>query len=489
MIPSNERRRVRAIALGIACVLGLPLAAQAQDTAKGTTRISTREQRLEQRVDQLQQEVAELKAMIQQQQATTTQAAQTAQQAQATATQAATTAQATSTRVEAAAPSGKPVFSSAPGVSVALHGFIGASAFSQNKSFAYGNGTNAEYPLSGAKGSLSGVDVRNTRFWLDFSGAKLAGDWIGGGRIEMDFFGGYNGTGAYSQQQPTPRLRQAYMDIANPDTGSTVRIGQQWELLFPLDNVTASLSHIAFPLGFGTGMIGWRFPGIVWMQELNHGSTGTRWRLDLGAFEGSWNGPDGAVNNTNYLTAGNAGFRPQIEARLHAQGKDWLAYAVAHYSRVDLRGVGGTAPTPVKSDIKSTAYELGGQWKPGPWVFRANAYTGRGIGQLFGDLSQFGDIKDTGGYLQAGYSFTPHWILNALYATSKPDSDDVIRWMGNGSTGLLRSRQAGLNLEYTAGAYELGIEWLYGKLDTTSDGTDRKTTSGNQVSLSGLYHF
>ena len=490
MSPTFVRRCRAPLALGVAIALSLPWAAQAQSTPKSTAGISAREQQLEQRVDQLQQEVAELKAMIQQQQAAAT---QTAQQAQATATQAATTAQATSTKVEAAAPgSGKPVFSTAPGLSVALHGFIDATAFSQNKSFVYGNGQNAEYPAAtaGNRGSLSGVDVRNTRFWLDFSGTKLAGDWIGGGRIEMDFFGGYNGSGAYSQQQPIPRLRQAYMDLINPDSGTTIRIGQQWDLLFPLDNVTASLSHVAFPLGFGTGMIGWRFPGVVWMQDLNHGSTGgIRWRLDVGAFSGSWNGPDGAVNNTNYLTAGNAGFRPQIEARLHAQGKNWLAYAVAHYSTVDLRGVNGTAATPVRSDVKSVGYEVGGQWKPGPWVFRANAYTGKGLGQVFGDLSQFGDIKDTGGYLQAGYNFTPNWNLSGVYAASKPNKQDVIRWMGNGSTGLLRSRQNGVELTYAAGNYELGLEWLYGWLDSTTNGTSTKTTSGNQVSLSAMYHF
>lgn len=492
MNPSRHLRRPGLLALGIAIALGLPLAAQAQSSPKKTAGIGAREHQLEQRVDQLQQEVAELKAMIQQQQAATTQATQTAQQAQATAVQAATTAQATSTKVDAAAPSGKPVFSTAPGLSVALHGFVSATVFSQSKSFVYGNGQNAEYPAptAGNKGSLSGVDVRNTRFWLDFSGAKLAGDWIGGGRIEMDFFGGYNGSGAYSQQQPTPRLRQAYMDLINPDTGTTIRIGQQWDLLFPLDNVTASLAHVAFPLGFGSGMIGWRYPGIVWMQDLNHGSTSSvQWRLDVGAFSGSWNGPDGPVNNTNFLTAGNAGFRPQVEARLHAKGSDWLAYAVAHYSTADLRGVNGMAPTPVRSEVKSVGYEVGGQWKPGPWVFRANAYTGKGLGQVFGDLSQFGDIKDTGGYLQAGYNFTPNWNLSAVYATSKPDKDDVIRWMGNGSTGLLRSRQTGLNLTYAAGSYELGAEWLYGRLESTANGIDTKTTSGNQVSLSAMYHF
>ncbi|WP_426661871.1 hypothetical protein [Rhodanobacter aciditrophus] len=473
MSPTLVRRCRTPLALGIACVLAMPWAAQAQ-TAASAGGASAREQQLEQRVDQLEQELAQLKAMIQAQKQQAASAPAPAAPAQ---------------NVAAAPAAAKPVFTTAPGVSVALHGFVSATAFSQTKSFVYGNGTNAEYPVSGSKGSLSGVDVRNTRFWLDFSGAKLTGDWIGGGRIEMDFFGGFNGTGPYSQQQPTPRLRQAYMDLSNPDTGSTIRIGQQWELLFPLDNVPASLAHIAFPLGFGSGMVGWRFPGVVWMQDLNHGSDGTKWRLDLGAFEGSWDGPDGAATNTNYLTAGNAGFRPQLEARLHAQGKDWLAYVVAHYSEVDLRGVNGEAPTPVQSSVKSVGYELGGQWKPGPWVFRANAYTGKGLGEVFGDLSQFGDIKDTGGYLQAGYSFTPNWSLNALYATSKLNRNDVVRWMGNGASGKLRSRQAGLNLDYAAGSYELGVEWLYGWLDSTTDGTNTRTTSGNQVSVSALYHF
>lgn len=467
------------LALGVAIALSLPWAARAQTANAGGT--SAREQQLEQRVDQLEQELAQLKSMVQ---------AQKQQQAANQAAQAASTAVPQSVAAAPATNTGKPVFTTASGLSVALHGFISATAFNQSRSFVYGNGQNAEYPSpSSTKGSLSGVDVRNTRFWLDFSGAQLVGDWTGGGRIEMDFFGGYNGTGAYSQQQPVPRLRQAYMDLVNADTGSTVRIGQQWDLLFPLDNVTASLSHIAFPLGYGTGMIGWRYPGVVWMQDLNHGSGDVQWRLDLGAFEGSWNGPDGAVNNTNYLTAGNAGFRPQVEARLHAQGKNWLAYAVAHYSTVDLRGVNGTAATPVRSSVKSVGYEVGGQWKPGPWVFRANAYTGKGLGQVFGDLSQFGDIKDTGGYLQAGYNFTSNWNLSAIYAASKPDKDDVIRWVGNGATGLLRSRQTGMDLTYAAGNYELGVEWLYGWLDSTTNGIDTKTTSGNQVSLSALYHF
>ena len=451
----------KALTLGLACALALPLAAQAQSST------ATREQQLEQRVAQLEQQLQELKSMVQEQRATPAPAAP-------------------QNVVAAPATPAKPVFTSAPGVSVAMHGFISATAFTQNKAFAFGNGQNAEWPSPGSTGSLSGVDVRNTRFWFDFSGAKFAGDWVGGGRVEMDFFGGFNGTGAYSQQQATPRLRQAYMDLTNPTTGTTVRIGQQWELMFPIDNSTTSLSHIAFPLGFGVGMIGWRFPGVVVMQDLNHGTTGPKWRLDLGAFEGSWSGPG---NNINYQTAGNAGFRPQLEARLHVQDKDWLAYFAAHYSEVDLRGVDGAAPTPIQSTVKSIGYEVGGQWKPGPWTFKGLAYTGKGLGEIFGAMAQFGDISESGGYVQAGYAFSPNWSAYAFYSMSRPDQNDVINWMGHGSSGLLRDRQAALSLQYNAGSYDLGVEWMHDKLDSTSNGVNRKTTSGNQVSVSALYHF
>jgi len=452
----------KALALGLACALALPLAAQAQSSS------STREQQLETRVAQLEQQLLELKQMVQEQAA------------------APAPAPSATPQTVAAAPAAKPVFSSAPGVAVALHGFVSATAFSQNKTFAFGNGQNAEWPVPGSDGTLSGADVRNTRFWLDFSGAKFTGDWTGGGRIEMDFFGGFNGTGAFSQQQATPRLRQAYMDLTNANTGTKVRIGQQWDLMFPIDNSSSSLSHIAFPLGFGVGMIGWRFPGIVVMQDLNHGASGPQWRLDVGAFEGSWSGPG---NNVNYLTAGNAGFRPQVEARLHVQDKTWLAYAAAHYSEVDLRGVGGDAPTPIQSKVKSTGFEVGGQWKPGPWTFKGLAYTGKGLGEIFGAMAQFGDISETGGYVQVGYSFTPNWTAYAFYSAARPDKQDVITWMGHGSSGLLRNNQSALSLQYTAGSYDLSVEVMHDKLRSTSDGVDRKTTSGNQVSLNALYHF
>jgi hypothetical protein len=192
----------------------------------------------------------------------------------------------------------------------------------------------------------------------------------------------------------------------------------------------------------------------------------------------------------NYLSAGNAGFRPQLEARLHVeQPKEWMLFAAAHWSQINLAGVGNSTPTPIKREFDSTAFELGGQWTPGPWTFKGAAYTGRGIGQIFGDLSQFGDIKDTGAYVMGGYKFNPNWSANLFYSLSKPNSTDVIRWLGNGATGLLKDRQMAANVLYTVGDYSFALEWIHAILDSTTNGRNRTQTSGNQVNVSAYYKF
>ncbi len=378
-------------------------------------------------------------------------------------------------------------------VSITLHGFINTSGFFQDQDFIFGNGQNAEFPVPNASGNnhnLSGFSVQNTRAWLDIVGPST-GDWSTGGRLEGDFFGGFNGTGPYSGQQETPRLRQAYMSLSNKDSGSKIIIGQQWDLLFPLESVPESLTHIAFPLGFATGMIGWRFPGVVYMQDLNTPSTDSiAWRLDMGAFTGQWDGPG---SNTNYDTAANANFRPQVEVRLHAEEGDWVGYIVGHYSSANLSGVGGTAPTPITDTLTSSAEEIGTTWHPGSFVLKAAVYHGKALGQVFGATAQFGDISETGGYLQGGYKFTPNWAAFATYATDRPNEGDVVTWTGYGASGRIKTQQWAADLVYTNGPYGFGFEYMHAILDSVSvtNGvvTASNGTSGNQFSVSAIYHF
>ena len=384
-----------------------------------------------------------------------------------------------------------PASNTSSGPTISFHGFLSTSFFWQNQDFTFTNGQAAEWPETntGSHHNLSGFDVRNTRAWLDVTGVSLSNGWTVSGHLEGDFFGGFNGAGAYSAQQETPRLRQAFIKLSNADSGSSITIGQQWDLLFPIDAIPESLAHIAFPLGFGTGMIGWRFPGVVYSQALGQPSADSMaWRLDLGAFSGSWNGPG---SNTNFDTAANADFRPQIEARLHAQEGDWHGFVVGHYSSEDLSGVTGTSPTPITGTITSSALEIGTGWHPGPWSVVAAAYTGKGLGQVFGALAQFGDISEHGVYAQGGYKFTPSWGLYVSYATAQPNENDVITWIGNGASGLLKSRQYAADLIFGDGPFGFGVEWMHASLDSTTAATAPAvtTTSGNQISLSAIYKF
>ena len=230
--------------------------------------------------------------------------------------------------------------------SLTLKGFISATAFAQDQNFAFGNGQNAEFP-TGAKCVVDcwfgGGDIRNTRLTLVFDGPKLLGDWKPGGVVEMDFFGGFaNPTNsAFWDQQPVPRLRLGYLSFSNGST--TIQLGQNWSPLFA--NTAVSLSHIAFPLGYGSASdIGWRFPGLFVIQKLTGAGSTVAADVTFAVMSGSWNGPNCAVDNLNCVndqTAGNASW-PQFELRFNVGGKlgdssTWSTYIVGHIDEKDTR--------------------------------------------------------------------------------------------------------------------------------------------------------
>ena len=124
--------------------------------------------------------------------------------------------------------------------------------------------------------------------------------------MELDFFGAFNGVGAFADEQPQPRLRLAYADLTNGRT--TLRIGQDWDLLF--GNVPVSTSHIAFPLGHGSGgFIGWRFPQVRFMKTLSKPGAAATTRFQVAMLAGSWS--DDAGTDVSASAGERAG--PQVE--------------------------------------------------------------------------------------------------------------------------------------------------------------------------------
>ena len=215
-------------------------------------------------------------------------------------------------------------------MSLAFHGFISATAFAQDQEFQFGNGQNAEWPEppeTTVDRWFGGADVRNTRLGLFFTGPKISTDWSVNATLEMDFFGGNNGTGAFAGQQPVPRLRLAFAELTNGST--TVQVGEQWSLLW--GNLPVSVTHLAFPLGWNSGgLIGWRYVGLFGKQKITSGDAAVATDVQVAIMSGNWNGPE---STTDLGTGGNAAGRssrrvstpPESSARGAPGARTWSA--------------------------------------------------------------------------------------------------------------------------------------------------------------------
>lgn len=361
---------------------------------------------------------------------------------------------------------------------LSIKGFINVSLFAQDQRFAFGNGTNAQFPVPPQtevdEWILDG-DVRNTRLTLAWGGPKLENEMKINGVIEMDFHGGFNGTGAFSDEQPTPRLRLAYFDLVKGK--NTWRFGQAWSPIF--GNFATSYSHVAFPLGYGgAGDIGWRFPGIFYYRDISEADAPIKTKFTAAVMSGSWNGPG---DNLNSGSAGEATFGPQVELRFDWAAKAWSAYVVGHYDQKDLSGAGASRPD---DDLDGTALEIGAKYKTGAFSIQGNAYYGKAIGHQFGQITQFGDIASWAGWVQLGYDFTPRWSGYVFYGMDDPDDDDVLAALGE--AGRLQNTMSALSVMYNVGRYGFNAEWIMAELESGSAATK---TDGNQLALSFIYKF
>ena len=367
------------------------------------------------------------------------------------------------------------------GAGMTIHGFIDATAFLQNQNFTFGNGQNAEFPnppeTTTDRWFLDG-DVRNTRLTLGFNGPKLDNDLKVGGTIEADFFGGFNGTGGYSNAQATPRLRLAYIDVVAGKT--TYRIGQAWSPLF--GNVANSYSHIAFPLGYGAaGDVGWRFPGLFIYHDMTPAGAAVSTKFSLGVFRNVWNGP--GANLTDAQSAGPASTLPQVEARFDWAAKNWSTYVVGHIDKKDLSGAGAKAAT--NDSLTGWAGEFGAKVTQGPFMIQGNIYTGKAIGQQFGQMAQFGDIRSTGVWAQGGFNFTKRWTGYLFAGMERADKTQVIAAKGT----RIKNQMIVPSLMYNQGPFGFNVEWVHDQLTTAAASGVEAKTKGDQLAASAIFKF
>ncbi len=363
-----------------------------------------------------------------------------------------------------------------------IHGILSASLFLQDSRWGLGNGQQAEFVSEELEGWWHGGDVRNMRLTFDFRGPDVGNGWRANALFEADLFGGFNGAGAFGDEQPIPRLRLAYAELSNGRT--TFRVGQGWALT--LGNIPVSTSHIGFPLGWGTGgFIGWRFPGVFFFQSLSPNDARTKAQLQFAILKNSW--VDEAA--ADQPSAGEAG-TPQFEARLNVDGKagtngTWGLYVVGHWDQKDLNNVRAEgAPDPGDNTLDSWAVESGARFASGRLTLHGNAYVGKAMGHHFAHLIQFGDIAGRGGWAQAGVDMTPRWSIWLYGGVEDADEDDI-----SAPNDRVRSVLLVPMVRFKAGPYSTGVELLHSKVDTQNDLGASGDRSGNQIIWSVRYDF
>jgi hypothetical protein len=375
------------------------------------------------------------------------------------------------------------------GETLTISGFINGTLFNNIGLFSsFGQGQNAEIAAAPGVAATSqpGVDrgifdgdVRNTRLNFTFNAPPVLGKWAPRATIEADFFGAFNGVPPFGDEQPQFRVRHAFVDLSNGRT--TLRIGQYWAPLFgeTAPFIPVSLVHIAFPVGLGASMIGWRFPGVFLFHDLTPTSP-LKLQLEVAALKGSGIAVS-ARDTQNVIGSGEASGLPQVEARLNAARKfenvSWNGFVVYHVDWKDVNGTGVTG-----SNITDWGVETGQYIAVSSFTLHGSFYYGKGLGSQFGMITQFQpQIRGWGAWAQAGYDFTSHWSVWADYGIDQPDYARFNRETGGTLVRQLNHLGSAL-LRFRAGRYAAGLEY-FRSVTRWNTGV----TSADQYALSALY--
>jgi hypothetical protein len=404
----------------------------------------------------------------------------------------------------------------APTYTFALKGFVSMSAAYQSGAFnneGQGslNSTTGVSPVPD-KNSLN-FDVRQSRFNFSVKGPQVLFGATPSAVMELDFFQGQGG-GANGNVSLLNRLRVAYSEL---NWGAhRLQFGQQNDLIFAM--APTSISHIAFPLGYNTGNVGWRRPGIFGYHTVALPSDlklEAAWEVGRSQWNDASSGGAAGVtiggqapNQPGGIGLGEASGAPALEGRVTvAYSKLLTAFAGAHWQQIDLSGYGSGASTAVgKATINTTAFN-GGVKLTLPvqgdmaLTIQGTGFTGKNVAPLV-SLTQFKvgpngeDVSSFGWWAQAGFSLTKEFSLWALYGDQQIKKSDFAR-AAYGTGSAFENTTTNVIAMYRDGGMGLSAEWINfqtkiataGGTSATAPITANRTAKSDQYMLTATYFF
>jgi hypothetical protein len=271
---------------------------------------------------------------------------------------------------------------------------------------------------SGVSESEFIVDDRNTRLGFDVVGPKIAclGDAVTGGKVEIDFQQSVLST----ENKPTVLLRHAYFDVKNDDF--RLLVGQTWDVISPLYP-----GMLMYSVGWDGGNIGYRRAQVRGERYLTFSD------VSLVTAQLSIN-QDVFPDSTTLIT-GKPSNWPLVEGRvawtIGHRGPDCLPITVGLSGHIgedefndgaillDQRRRTWSGNIDLRVPI---THRLG---------FQAECQTGENLSMFLGGIGQgidpttLGTIRDTGGWFEFWYDWTPRLHGHVGYSVDDPNDHDL----------------------------------------------------------------
>ena len=397
----------------------------------------------------------------------------------------------------------------------AAHGFLGGSLYAADGFMGPSPGQQTLFAVGQPRDDKIdfGGDIRQNRINLSVSGPSVLGG-TPKGVVEMDFFGG-NSSGGFGDVSVWPRMRVTYAELAWENT--TLRVGQDYQLTAGISTLSGpatagamsfptSVGHIAFPISFEAGAVGWRYPGIYLFQRMPMGDN--KLELAFSVQRSAWSNPANPASQAltigtagtpvpggttvtlapTYFTAttdlGSASGIPALEARVtYALGSMLGITVFGHYGQIDPSGWGleqqpGTCPATSAAQLKPTAcdtmtvYVVGGDFRlnVAPLIIQGGGYTGQNTSAMLGEVLQFnnlgvGDTSDWGAWAQVGFMFTKQLGLYVFAGTDHPDTAALTL----GAQQYLKNTTTQAMLRYYDQGWAYGLEWTHWHTNTRTN--------------------
>jgi hypothetical protein len=426
----------------------------------------------------------------------------------------------------------------------ALKGFVSMSAAYQTGQFILSEGQQSLGSATAAspvhdKDSLT-FDVRQSRFNFSVKGPQVLFGATPSGVLEIDFMQGF-GAGNFGDVSLLNRLRTAYSEL---DWGSTkLQLGQQNDLIFAM--APTSLSHIAFPLGYFTGNVGWRRPGVfgyhtfaakdlkvegAWEVGRSQWADSAACVVTVPAGATACSGVGGAAaGDPGGINLGEASSAPAVEGRVTVSyAKLLTGFVGAHWNLVDLTGYGaqtGVQANGTTHTLKVVVYNAGAKFTvPLPndmgLTVAATGFTGNNVYPLVANFTTGGaplttaggtfrvglnaeDLPTWGYWAQAGLNFTKELSLWGFYGEQRMDQKKLVRSFNTTAPGATAYENATTNViaMYRDGGYGLSAEWInfatkYGTGFDVAAGTTpgtkfatNRTSRADQYMVTANYFF